>query len=155
MTDEFPFKSFGMPFLLQLQVDVGFNQNLNSTAVPAPNLSPSDFPALSGKGDNSNLQKYGDDIEPSGNSYRCSDKENLLFFKSSPSILSGGAADFVSAVKKLAFQNSRSQNHEKTSSTGSGTGSGGSSHVLASSFNNVYGVKNRGMFPIVSNCSPS
>ncbi|CAM8892313.1 unnamed protein product [Rhodiola kirilowii] len=137
---------------LELQVEAGFNQNLNSktvaaaaaAAAPAPNLSPSNFPALSGHGDHGSLQKYGEDAQLSGNGHRSSNKENLLFFKSGPSIPAGGAVDFASAVKKLASQNSGTWKHEKNSSAGSSVGSSRSSQLLASSYNNVHGVKNHG-----------
>uniref|UniRef100_A0A7N0TLE5 Smr domain-containing protein n=1 Tax=Kalanchoe fedtschenkoi TaxID=63787 RepID=A0A7N0TLE5_KALFE len=120
---------------LELQVDAGFNRNLTPKTMPSSNLNLADFPALSGHGD---LQKYSEDMQPSGNGYRSSDKENLLFFNSSPSIPSGGAVDFASAVKKLASQNPETWKHEKNSSPGSSIGSSRGSQLLATSCNNVH-----------------
>ncbi|KAK9273996.1 hypothetical protein L1049_018810 [Liquidambar formosana] len=92
---------------LELQVDGGFNQNLNSKTLPAPNLSALDFPALTVQDGQNGLQKFvGDDLQHSVNPYRSSDKDNLLLFKSSSSSPSRGAIDFASAVRKLASQDS-------------------------------------------------
>uniref|UniRef100_A0A7N0USD2 Smr domain-containing protein n=1 Tax=Kalanchoe fedtschenkoi TaxID=63787 RepID=A0A7N0USD2_KALFE len=124
---------------LELQVDAGFSQNLTPKTISAPNLSPSDFPALSGHGDHASLHKYNEEMQLNGNGYRSSDKENLLFFKSSPTMPAGGAVDFASAVKKLASQSSRTWKQEKNNSPGSSIGSSRSSQLLASSCNNVQG----------------
>lgn len=121
---------------LELQVDGGFNQNMNSKALSAPNLSALDFPALPVPDGQNGPSKYaGDDLQQSGNPYRYSDKENLLLFKSSSSIPSrGGAVDFASAVRKLATQDSGIWKYERNGSSDSTVGSSRSSHVLASSY---------------------
>jgi len=49
--------------LLQLQVDGGLNQNMNSKALSAPNVSPLDFPALSvAESQNNSLKYSGRDV---------------------------------------------------------------------------------------------
>ncbi|KAL1097527.1 hypothetical protein V6Z11_D05G040900 [Gossypium hirsutum] len=92
---------------LELQVDGGFNQNLNSKTLSAPNLSTMDFPALTVSDGQSGPPKYtGDDLQHSASTYRSSDKDNLLMFKTSSSLPSRGAIDFASAVRKMASQDS-------------------------------------------------
>ncbi|XP_015572940.1 polyadenylate-binding protein-interacting protein 7 [Ricinus communis] len=126
---------------LELQVDGGFNQNMNSKALSAPNLSAMDFPALPVPDSQNSPSKYsGDDIQQSGNPYRSSDKENILLFKSSSSTPSrGGAIDFASAVRKLASQDSGIWKYERNGSADSAVGSSRSSHVLASSYSSGNG----------------
>ncbi|KAJ0246351.1 Polyadenylate-binding protein-interacting protein 7 [Hirschfeldia incana] len=83
---------------LELQVDNGLNQNMRPK-VPAPNLTPMDFPALSIS--NRHAQFGGDDMQQTGNHYQSAGKDNMFFFKSASQ---PGSVDFVSAVKKLASQ---------------------------------------------------
>ncbi|KAJ9168141.1 hypothetical protein P3X46_019702 [Hevea brasiliensis] len=138
---------------LELQVDGGFSQNMNSKTFSAPNLSALDFPALPVQDSQNGPSKYaGDDLQQSGNPYRSSDKENMLLFKSSSSIPSrGGAIDFASAVRKLASQDSGMWKYDKNGSADSTVGSSRSSHVLTSSYSSGNGrgiyadrVQNRG-----------
>ncbi|KAH0969730.1 hypothetical protein GBA52_028326 [Prunus armeniaca] len=76
---------------LELQVDGGFNENLNSKTVSAPDLSSMDFPALTPTDGQHSHPKYGDDdLQQSGNPYRSSDKDNMLFFQEIGSEDSGG-----------------------------------------------------------------
>lgn len=94
-------------FVLQLQVDNGLNQNMRPkipAPAPAPNLTPMDFPALSP------AQFGGDDMQQTGNHYQSAGKDNMFFFK----------PDYVSAVKKLASQDTGLWKYE-------GNGSGDSS----------------------------
>ncbi|KDP34012.1 hypothetical protein JCGZ_07583 [Jatropha curcas] len=125
---------------LELQVDGGFNQNMSSKTVSAPNLSALDFPALPVPESQNGPSKYGgDDLQQSGNPYR-SDKENILLFKSSSSIPSRvGAVDFASAVRKLTSQDSGIWKYDRNGSADSTVGSSRSSHVLASSYSSGNG----------------
>ncbi|KAF9596089.1 hypothetical protein IFM89_007142 [Coptis chinensis] len=67
---------------LELQVVVGFNQNLNSKTLSAPSLSAFDFPALLESDSQNGLEKYaGDNLQQSTNPYRSVDKDNIFFFK--------------------------------------------------------------------------
>ncbi|KAE8714053.1 Polyadenylate-binding protein-interacting protein 7 [Hibiscus syriacus] len=60
---------------LELQVDGGFNQNLNSKTLSAPSLSTMDIPALTVSDDQSGPSKYaGDDLQHNASPYRSSDK---------------------------------------------------------------------------------
>ncbi|KAI3682097.1 hypothetical protein L2E82_50129 [Cichorium intybus] len=123
---------------LELQVDGGFNQNLNSKALSAPNLSAMDFPALSPTDDQNGVQQHI-------NSYRPLEKENLLMFKSSSGGLpSGGATDFAAAVRKMASQDSSIWKYNRNPSQDSTIGSSRSSHVLASAYNGGHGRVNYG-----------
>ncbi|KAJ0090128.1 hypothetical protein Patl1_13742 [Pistacia atlantica] len=125
---------------LELQVDSGFNQNLNSKTLSAPNLSAMDFPALTVPEGQGGPPKYsGDDFQQSGNPYRSSDKENLLMFKTSSSIPSRGAGDFASAVRKLASQDSGVWKYDRNGSADTTIGSSRSSNVLASAYNGSHG----------------
>ncbi|KAG8635979.1 polyadenylate-binding protein-interacting protein 7 isoform X1 [Manihot esculenta] len=121
---------------LELQVDGGFSQNMNSKTYSAPNLSALDFPALPAQDGQNGASKYaGDDLQQSSNPYRSSDKENILLFKSSSSTPSrGGGIDFASAVRKLASQDSGMWKYDRNGSADSSVGSSRSSHVLASSY---------------------
>ncbi|KAH7564824.1 hypothetical protein ACOSQ2_008853 [Xanthoceras sorbifolium] len=125
---------------LELQVDGGFNQNLNSKTLSAPNLSALDFPALTVSDGQNGPPKYaGDDLQQSGNPYQSSDKENMLMFKSNSSFQSRGASDFASAVRKLAAQDSGVWKYDRNGSADSTVGSSRSSNVLASAYNSGQG----------------
>ncbi|GLT25648.1 hypothetical protein SLA2020_007660 [Shorea laevis] len=125
---------------LELQVDSGFSQNLNSKALSAPNLSALDFPALMVSDRQNSPSKYaGDDLHQSANPYQSSSKDNILMFKSSTSVPSGGSINFASAVKKLASQDSGIWNYDRNGSTDSTGGSSRSSHLLANSYNTGHG----------------
>ncbi|KAJ9183648.1 hypothetical protein P3X46_007473 [Hevea brasiliensis] len=130
---------------LELQVDGGFNQNMNSKAFSAPSSSALDFPTLPVQDSQNGPSKYaGDDLQQNGNPYRSSNKENMLLFKSSSSIPSrGGALDFASAVRKLSSQDSGVWKYDRNGSADSTVGSSRSSHVLASSYGSGNG---RGIF---------
>ncbi|WZZ82632.1 hypothetical protein YC2023_103204 [Brassica napus] len=96
---------------LELQVDNGMNQNMRPkipAPAPAPNLTPMDFPALS---ISSTSPAQFDDMQQTGNHhYQSAGKDNMFFFK----------PDYVSAVKKLASQDTGLWKYE-------GNGSGDSS----------------------------
>ncbi|OMO86444.1 hypothetical protein COLO4_21160 [Corchorus olitorius] len=125
---------------LELQVDGGFNQNLNSKTLSAPNLSALDFPALTVSDSQSGPPKYtGDDLQHSANPYRSSDKENMLMFKSSSSIPSRGAVDFASAVRKMASQDSAIWKYDRNGSVDSTVGSSRSSHGSANTYSTAPG----------------
>ncbi|KAL2489585.1 CTC-interacting domain 7 [Forsythia ovata] len=126
---------------LELQVD-GFNQNLNSNALSAPNLSALDFPALSGTDGQNGLPKFtGDDLQQNSSPYRSSEKESALLFRSSSSTASRGAVDFASAVRKMAPQDSSIWKYGTNASSGTSIGSGSSrsSQVPMSSYNSGQG----------------
>ncbi|CAK9170589.1 unnamed protein product [Ilex paraguariensis] len=128
---------------MPLQVD-GLNQNVNSRALSAPNLGALDFPALSVADDQNGVQKRaGDDLQQSIDPYRSSEKDSMLLFKSSSSILSRGAVDFASAVRKMASQDSDLWKYDRNGSADVSVGSSRSSHVLASSNN---GSQGRGIY---------
>ncbi|XP_043703862.1 polyadenylate-binding protein-interacting protein 7-like isoform X2 [Telopea speciosissima] len=125
---------------LELQVDGGFNQNLSPKPLTTPNLSAMDFPALPAPDDQNGLSKYvGDDIQQAPNPYRSSDKDTILFFKSSSSTPSRGAIDFASAVRKLASQDSGQWKYERNGSSDTTVGSSRSSHNLVSSYSGGHG----------------
>ncbi|OMO67044.1 hypothetical protein CCACVL1_20829 [Corchorus capsularis] len=125
---------------LELQVDGGFNQNLNSKTLSAPNLSALDFPALTVSDSQSGPPKYtGDDLQHSANPYRSSDKENMLMFKSSSSLPSRGAVDFASAVRKMASQDSGIWKYDRNGSVDSTVGSSRSSHGSANTYSTAPG----------------
>ncbi|EXB74914.1 hypothetical protein L484_018623 [Morus notabilis] len=125
---------------LELQVDSGFNQNLSSKTLSAPNLSAMDFPALTPTDGQNGPRKYAvDELQQSGNPYRSSDKENLLLFKSSSSVPSRGGIDFASAVRKLAAQDSGVWKYEQNSSADAAIGSSRSSHALTSTYSSGHG----------------
>ncbi|KAA8538720.1 hypothetical protein F0562_028299 [Nyssa sinensis] len=129
---------------LELQVDGGLNQNFNSKALSAPNLSALDFPALSAPDGQNGVPKYtGDDLQHSVSPYRSSDKDSMLLFKSSSSIPSVGAIDFASAVRKMTSQDSGSWKYDRNGSADASIGSSRSSHVLASSYS---GGQGRGIY---------
>lgn len=119
---------------MQLQVEGEINQNLNVKAISAQNLSARDFPAFA-EG-HSGVPKYSvEESQQSVNPYRASDKENLLFFKSSSSIPSRGPIDFASTVRKMASQDTGMWNYDRNGSADVNIGSSRSSHVLASAYN--------------------
>ncbi|XP_071733623.1 polyadenylate-binding protein-interacting protein 7-like isoform X2 [Rutidosis leptorrhynchoides] len=125
--------TFEMLTQLEHQVDNGLNQNLNSKALSAPNLSALDFPALSPTDNRNNVPTFSpNDQQQSLNSYRSLEKD-LLMFKTSPTSPSLGATDFASAVRKMASQDSSLWKYDKTPPN-STIGSSRSSHTLASSY---------------------
>lgn len=125
---------------LELQVDCGFNQNLNSKTLSAPNLSTLDFPALTVADSQNVPPKYvGDDLHQRGNAYRSSEKDNLLLFKSGSSVPSRGATDFASAVRKLASQDSGMWKYDRNGSGDSTIGSSRSSHGFSGTYNGTHG----------------
>ncbi|XP_052209772.1 polyadenylate-binding protein-interacting protein 7 isoform X2 [Diospyros lotus] len=129
---------------LELQVDGALNQNLNSKALSAPNLSALDFPALSVHDNRSGIPKYGeDDIQQNVNPYQSSSKENMLLFKSGSSIPTRGATDFAAAVRKMSAQDSGLWKYERNGSSDAIVGSSRSAHVLATSNN---GGQGRGIY---------
>ncbi|KAE8700368.1 Polyadenylate-binding protein-interacting protein 7 [Hibiscus syriacus] len=127
---------------LELQVDGGFNQNLNSKTLSAPNPSTTDFPALTVSDGQSGPSKYaGDDLQYNASPYRSSDKDNLLMFKSSSSLPSRGAIDFASAVRKMASQDSGIWKYERNgsdSTVGSSRSPNGSANSYSASGRGVY-----------------
>ncbi|KAL0330523.1 UNVERIFIED_CONTAM: Polyadenylate-binding protein-interacting protein 7 [Sesamum radiatum] len=137
---------------LELQVDGGLNQTLNSKALSTPNLSALDFPALTETDGQNDLVKFaGADLHQNVGPYRSSGKESTLLFRSSSSIPSRGATDFASAVKKLASQDSSIWKFDRNGSSDTSIGSSRNAQVLGSSYNNsqargIYGdrLQNRG-----------
>ncbi|KAK7352598.1 hypothetical protein VNO80_18022 [Phaseolus coccineus] len=121
---------------LELQVDGGFNQNLNSKTLSAPNLSAMEFPALtSPDGQAASVKYVVDSVQQSGNLYQSFDSDVMLF-KSSPSVPSRGAVDFASAVRKLASQDSGGiWKYDKNGSGDAAIGSSRNSNVLGSGYN--------------------
>ncbi|KAG2298800.1 hypothetical protein Bca4012_010304 [Brassica carinata] len=112
---------------LELQVDNGLNQNMRPkfpAPAPAPNLTPMDFPALSIS--NSPAQFGGDDMQQTGNHYQSAGKDNMFFFKS---VSQPGSVDYVSAVKKLASQDSGLWKYEGNDSGDSSIGSSRNYHA--------------------------
>ncbi|WOL01058.1 polyadenylate-binding protein-interacting protein 7-like isoform X1 [Canna indica] len=107
---------------LELQVDNGFEQNLESKSLPAPNLSPLDFPALPVADTQNGLSKYGGDIQHGSSAHR------------SPGI-SRGEINFASTVKKLASQDSGHWKYDRNGSVDGSAGSSRSSQLLGSSYN--------------------
>ncbi|KAJ8527096.1 hypothetical protein K7X08_029573 [Anisodus acutangulus] len=129
---------------LELQVDGGLNQNINSKTLSAPNLSALDFPALSvAESQNNSLKYSGNDVQQNVNPYRSSEKESTLLFRSGSSIPSRGATDFASAVRKMASQDSSIWKYDRTGVANANVGSSRNSPVLASSYN---GGQSRGVY---------
>ncbi|XP_050365676.1 LOW QUALITY PROTEIN: pentatricopeptide repeat-containing protein At4g33170-like [Argentina anserina] len=126
---------------LELQVDGGFNDNMNPKTLSAPDLSSMDFPALTPTEGQHGHPKYGgdDDFHQSGNPYRSSDKDNMLMFKSSSSFPSRGSIDFASAVRKLATQDSGGWKYERNGSADATIGSSRGSHLVNSTYNSGHG----------------
>lgn len=109
---------------LELQVDTGFAQNLNSKTPASPNLSPLDFPALPLSDTQNGFSKVNqDDIGQAPNAYR------------SPTSIFGGPTDFASAVRKLASQESGQWKYERNGSGDGRIGPSRMSQLLASSQN--------------------
>ncbi|GER32076.1 small MutS related domain-containing family protein [Striga asiatica] len=112
---------------LELQVDGGLNQSLNSKALSTPNLSAMDFPALSSRdGQNDISKSRGHSPNQNGGS--------ALLFRSNSFVPSRGATDFASAVRKMASQDSNIWKYERNGSSGASIGSSRNSQVLASSY---------------------
>ncbi|XP_059662062.1 polyadenylate-binding protein-interacting protein 7 [Cornus florida] len=129
---------------LELQVDGGLNQNLNSKTLSAPNLSALDFPALSSPDGQNGLQKFtGEELQQSFSPYRSSDKDNMLLFKSGSSLPSRGAVDFASAVRKMASQDSGIWKYDRNGSADANVGSSRTSHILDSPYS---GGQGRGIY---------
>ncbi|KAK4422177.1 Polyadenylate-binding protein-interacting protein 7 [Sesamum alatum] len=125
---------------LELQVDGGLNQTLNSKALSAPNLSVMDFPALSVRDGQNDLAKFaGDGLHQNGSPYRSSEKQGTLLFRSNSFIPSRGATDFASAVRKMASQDSSMWKYERNGSSDASIGSSRTSQVLASSYSSGQG----------------
>ncbi|GMI92623.1 CTC-interacting domain 7 [Hibiscus trionum] len=128
---------------LELQVDGGFNQNLNSKTLSAPNLSTMDFPALTLSDSQSGPSQYaGDDLQHNASPYRSSDKDNLLMFKSSSSLPTRGAIDFAAAVRKMASQDSGMWKYDRNGSPDSTIGSSRTSNGST----NAYSASGRGVY---------
>ncbi|KAK5773169.1 NEDD4-binding protein 2 [Gossypium arboreum] len=118
----------------ELQVDGGFNQNLTSKTLLAPNLSTLGFPVTLSD-DQSGATKYaGDDLQLNVDPYLSSDKDNILIFKSNSSLPSRGAIDFVPGIRKMASQDSGVWKYDRNGSANSTVGSSRSSHGLANTF---------------------
>lgn len=112
-------------FRLQLQVDNGLNHNMRPKfPAPAPSLTPMDFPALGIS--NSPAQFGGDDVQQTGHHYQSAGKDNMFFFKS---VSQPGSVDYVSAVKKLASQDSGLWKYEGNDSGDSSIGSSRNYHA--------------------------
>ncbi|KAK1313315.1 hypothetical protein QJS10_CPA06g02512 [Acorus calamus] len=117
---------------LELQVDDGFNPNLD-TNTSAPSLTALDFPALPVPDAQNGLSMYAeDDLQQVANN-RAIDKENLLYYKSGPSGMLRNPPDFASAVRKIASQDPHWK-YERNGSTDGNIGSSRSQQLLASSY---------------------
>lgn len=98
-----------------------------------------DFPALTVSGGQNGHPKFdGTDLQQSANPYLSSDKDSMLFFKSS-TVPSRGAADFASTVRKLASQDSGMWKYNGNGSADDSIGSSRSSHMLASKYTSGHG----------------
>ncbi|KAF7830402.1 pentatricopeptide repeat-containing protein [Senna tora] len=128
---------------LELQVDSSIHQNLNSKTLSAPNLSATDFPALTSPDGQTTAKYAADHVQQSGNPFRSSDMDKMLFSKSS-SFSSRDAIDFASTVRKLASQDSDIWKHERNNSADAAIGSSRNSHALASAYNSGQGRANFG-----------
>ncbi|KAL2517995.1 CTC-interacting domain 7 [Abeliophyllum distichum] len=125
---------------LELQVDGGLNQNQNSKALPEPNLSAFDLPAISLTDGQHSLPKFsGDDLQQKFSPYWSSEKERTHLFRSNFTIPSSGDTDLASAVRKMAPQDSVVWKDDLNGSSGSSIGSGRSSQVPAGSYNSGQG----------------
>ncbi|GMJ15750.1 CTC-interacting domain 7 [Hibiscus trionum] len=119
----------------KLRVDGGFNLNLNSKTLPAPNMSTLGFPAVTVSDEQSGPTKYaGDDLQHSATPYRSSDKNKILMFKSSSSLPSRGALDFTSGIRKMTSQDSGVWKYDGNGSPDSTVGSSRNSHGLANTY---------------------
>ncbi|GMI94956.1 CTC-interacting domain 7 [Hibiscus trionum] len=122
---------------LELQDAGGFNQNLNSKTLSAPNLSTLDFAALTMSDGQSGTPKHaGDDLQHRANLYRSYDKENMLMFKTSSSLPSKATIDFALAGRKMASQGSGIWKYDSVDST---VGPSRSSHGSANSYSSSPG----------------
>lgn len=110
-------------------MDGGLNQNISPKTFDAPNLTPMDFPALSiSNSQGIPAQFGGDDLQQTGNHYQSAEKDNMFFFKSGSSVSQTGSIDYVSAVRKLASQDSGMWKYERNDSADSSIGSSRNSH---------------------------
>ncbi|KAK4790673.1 hypothetical protein SAY86_017977 [Trapa natans] len=120
---------------LELQTDGAIIPNQNKKTLSAPTLTVMNFPALSVTETQNGLQKYsGDDVGKSGNPFTFTNKDNLLFLKSSSSSPSRGAQEFASAVKELPSQDSGIWKYERNGSDNSSVGSSRNSQILSSAY---------------------
>ncbi|XP_010527063.1 PREDICTED: polyadenylate-binding protein-interacting protein 7-like isoform X2 [Tarenaya hassleriana] len=113
---------------LELQVDGGLNQNLSPKTLSAPNLTATDFPALTIS------DSLGISAKFSGDDYQSSEKDNMFFFKSRSSGSHAGSIDYASTVRKLASQDSGMWKYERYDSVDSAIGSSRSSLGLADAY---------------------
>ncbi|GFY95181.1 hypothetical protein Acr_10g0005660 [Actinidia rufa] len=130
---------------LELQVDSGLDQNLNSKALSAPNPSTLDFPVFSVQDGQHGLPKFdGAYIQQTVSPHRFTSEDSLLLFKSNPSIPTRGSGDFASVVRKMSSQDSGTWKYDRNGSADASVGSSRSAqHVLASSYK---GGQGRGIF---------
>ncbi|KAL3650714.1 hypothetical protein CASFOL_007117 [Castilleja foliolosa] len=129
---------------LQVELDGGLNQTLNSKALSTPNLSPSDFPALSVTNSQNGWAKFDGDDHRNVSPFWSPDKDSSFLFRSFSAITSRGATDFASAVKKTAPQEPPSiWKYDNKGSSDTSIGSSRSSQVLRSSYNSG---QDRGIF---------
>ncbi|KAL0323687.1 UNVERIFIED_CONTAM: Polyadenylate-binding protein-interacting protein 7 [Sesamum calycinum] len=92
---------------LELQVDGGLNQTLNSKALSTPNLSALDFPALTETDGQNDLVKFaGADLHQNVGPYRSSGKESTLLFRSSSSIPSREMVLLTQALDQVEMHKS-------------------------------------------------
>ncbi|KAI3468043.1 hypothetical protein Pfo_024706 [Paulownia fortunei] len=124
---------------LELQVDGGLNQTLNSKALSTPTLSALDFPALSVTDGQNGLAKFAGDDHNNVSPFRSPEKDSTLLFRSYSSIPSRGATDFASAVRKMASQDPSIWKYDRNGSSDTSIGSSRSSQVLGSSYNSGQG----------------
>ncbi|KAK9131434.1 hypothetical protein Sjap_011921 [Stephania japonica] len=125
---------------LELQVDAGFNQNLNMKTVSAPNLSGLDFPALPESDSQNGISKFAvEDLKQIENPYRSADKSSLLLFKPDSSAPSRGSIDFASAVRKSVSHDSSPWKFERAGSENASVGSSKNANILGSSYGSGHG----------------
>ncbi|KAK1263889.1 hypothetical protein QJS04_geneDACA013510 [Acorus gramineus] len=106
---------------LELQVDDGFNPNLD-TNTSAPSLTALDFPALPVPDAQNGLSMYAED-----------DLQQVANNRSGPSGMLRNPPDFASAVRKIASQDPHWK-YERNGSTDGNIGSSRSQQLLASSY---------------------
>ncbi|XP_010417414.1 PREDICTED: polyadenylate-binding protein-interacting protein 7-like [Camelina sativa] len=120
---------------LELQVDGGLSQTISPKPYAAPSLTPMDFPALSISNSHGIPAQFGgDDLQQTGNHYQSPEKDNMFFFKSGPSVSQPGSIDYVSAVRKLASQDSGIWKYERNDSADSSIGSSRNSQASAGAY---------------------
>ncbi|KAL7121793.1 hypothetical protein ACP275_01G005700 [Erythranthe tilingii] len=107
---------------LELQADRALNPTLNSKAL--------DFPALS----RADLPKFSDDNHRNISPYHSAETDNSTFVFRPSSIPSRRAADYASAVRKMASQDSSIWKYERNGSSDTNVGSSTSSLLLESSY---------------------